>query len=149
MESASYQPWFPLKRNLSPYPLINCQLNNLSLTLSWQGQDTHPLAMEIYFPTIAGLQVIDESSYQTHCHQLDANNTPFPLEQELNHTIKEYDYFNLPWPIWKSVKNARLHCYGQLGDHIYQALYSYYIIGQECVYLIDTECEPDIIPLLC
>lgn len=148
MVSTRYQPWFPLERSLSPYPLINCQLNNLSLTLSWQGQSGTPLAMEIYFPTIAGLQIIDESSYQTYCHQLNNNETAFPLEQELNIDFIKRDDFSLPWPAWKSVKNARLHCYGQLGEHIYQNLYSYYIIGQDTVYLIDTECEPVITQLL-
>lgn len=149
MSKACYHPWFPLNAALKPYPLVHCQLNHLSLTINWQ-QEQDSVAMIIYFPTIAGLQVIDESSYQTYLTNVcDGNNSiTFPLDEDLHITENNNEYFCLPWPIWKSVKNTRLHCYGGLGEHIYTQLYSYYIISQECVYLIDTECEPEITSLI-
>lgn len=140
-----YQPWFPLKTPLKPYPLVHCQLDNLSLTLSWQ-QDS--VTMTIHFDTIAGLQVVDESSYQTYLSHVGNRNITFPLDEDLNISAKSSEHFRLPWPIWKSVKNTRLDCYGELGKHIYTQLYSYYIVSQECVYLIDTECEPEVTQLL-
>ncbi|MBW3532401.1 hypothetical protein [Shewanella sp. NKUCC06_TVS] len=160
MIKAAYQPWFPVSRNLKPHPNLSCRLEHLSLTILWQELDNDAFTMELYFPTISGIQVIDESSYQTFLDNIsdnfidiqhdDKNNTPFPIDSDLN--IKNQsnaDYFSLPWPIWKSVKNARRPYYGELGEHIYQDLYSYYIVGADSVYLIDTDVEPTVNVLSC
>ena len=85
-----YQPWFPLKTPLKPYPLVHCQLDNLSLTLSWQ-QDS--VTMTIHFDTIAGLQVVDESSYQTYLSHVGNRNITFPLDEDLNISAKSSEYF--------------------------------------------------------
>ncbi len=39
--------------------------------------------------------------------------------------------------------------YGELGEHIYQDLYSYYMVGADSVYLIDTDVEPTVNVLSC
>lgn len=160
MIKAAYQPWFPVSRNLKPHPNLSCRLDHLSLTILWQELDNDTFTMELYFPTISGIQVIDESSYQTFLDNIsnnlsdiqhdDKSNTPFPIDSDLNITNQSnVDYFSLPWPIWKSVKNARLPYYGELGEHIYQDLYSYYMVGADSVYLIDTDVEPTVNVLSC
>ncbi|HAY96705.1 MULTISPECIES: hypothetical protein [unclassified Shewanella] len=160
MIKAAYQPWFPVSRNLKPHPNLSCRLDHLSLTILWQELDNDAFTMELYFPTISGIQVIDESSYQTFLDNIsdnfsdiqhhDKSNTPFPIDSDLNITNQSnVDYFSLPWPIWKSVKNARRPYYGELGEHIYQDLYSYYMVGADSVYLIDTDVEPTVNVLSC
>lgn len=164
MTQASYQPWFPVERKLKPHPDLSCRLEGVSLTLLWQELNDCAFSMEIHFPTIAGILVIDESSYQTFSNSIHVNlnddlgsninnekiNTPFPIDIDLNMTNpSRSDYFSLPWPIWKSVRNARRPYYGELGENIYQSLYSYYIVGADSVYLIDTETKPEIKILSC
>ena len=133
-----YKPWKPVDRTFSPHPQIVWRVENRSVVLVWTEwlNNQRQFEMEIKFENgLAGLLCVDESIHQT------VSNFELPLESEL---VSE-SFESLPWPAWKSELNYRKHLYGALGDLIYTAIYSYYLVGSDTVLLLDVaDADPEI-----
>ena len=124
-----YRPWRPLGHRINPYPVIKkALLDEDGLKLNLRDYDYE---IDIIFEQFVGMQIFDESTFQT-MKNLNCLN-----DDELENPD------NIFSPLWKSTPNHRREMYGVLGEALYEELYSYWIMGNDFIYLIDAlDSEP-------
>ena len=134
-----YVPWKPLGYNLNLYPVISgisLDEDELKLTIKEYENESLLFEMEILFQDLVGIQIVDESTFQT------MKDLSYPENDDIDNENQEFS------PLWKSTSNYRRDVYGVLGEALYDELYSYWIIGNTFVYLIDTQESEPIVKIL-
>ena len=131
-----YRPWKPIDRVLGLHPNLDWKVENRSLSISWTEWLHNKCQFEMIITFeggIAGLITVDESTYST------TQGLGIPGEEEFD----AKDFAPIPWPAWKSERNYRKPLYGDLGKLCYRDLYTYYLVGNETVLLLDiADSEP-------